>query len=110
MQEYDEGRMNKKFPVYKYYQAIQICAMVLGEKLPNDKKLNTLYMLYNQARHKGDSQKIMRYISLLKVEMMKDKIYLDRFENKYRHINIEEETISGLYHPDGIGYLSYEEN
>lgn len=108
LSEYDEGRINKEFPVFKYYGMIQICSLVLGTPIPNSQRINELYRNYNIARRNGDKNKIRTNISQLKAEMIKDKVFIDRFNKKFENINIEDDSHINFYTKDSIGYLNSE--
>lgn len=107
--ENDEARNNQEFPIYNIYANIQLCATILGTRLPDSERTNELHQKYLKARLQGDNQKIKHYIQELKTQTIKDTIYIHTFLEQTKNLDIEDNTRTEAYHTDSVGLLAHED-
>jgi hypothetical protein len=111
LEVWDEGRLNKKFYPRTIYGAITMASIILGQKIINAEYKNELYKQYCRARRNKQRDKANNYIGLLQVEVLKDKIFVNKFLELTKTTNIEDdESHSNFYSKDAIGFLAFEDS
>lgn len=108
LQEYDEAVINKKFHPYAFYNTVQLSSVGLGTKIPNKEYKNNLYYKLNKYLEEGDTTRARKIINELKHEIDKDRGQINKYIEKQREEEENEEEITiNCWHKNAIGILSY---
>jgi len=102
----DEATFNKKFPIYSRYGMITMCAVYLGEKIPDANVTNFYFSKYHHYKKIGDVKRIRESILKLKSQMLKDQIIISKFQDAVKDIDVEDVNRPEIWTIDSVGILA----